>query len=583
MAVTETLVYPFDPTGTLASNKIVDEQQILTPINYRDYHYAVPRWAPYFVDSLQIKYKPIDGAIRDLLMGQDWLPTHEFIAASRACASPIAGSISFLNLMLAGQIWITYQTLGGIWTIDTNKISEILADRLHNPRITAWDVTVDMPVTFPVIDHPWDLVDMVGMSEVVASLNAIEDQLRQQGQAGLAAHLADTNNPHQVTKAQVGLSDVPNYGVATVEEAQIGAATNKLITPFLLKQALQGGVGGDLGAHISNTNNPHQTTASQVGAYSKAENDALLLTKLSTTGVAYDSDRFDGMTAAEFTAQVLTGTAANAVKAYGLTQAQLLTAFQSSGTVYDAARFGGQTPIEYMAAVLAGQAADAAKVYGKDQAQLASDILAGTAANAVKFNNLTGAEWDTRILSFITTASGAQQTVLPGTRSEGAGFRWVELAQVELPAGGEIPMDNPDTQFLVAGGDSGGETNSGLYKIRLSIRGTSPNEVTLDVLSMGAPTGASFGYAKVDIPQAGGGTVPGAAVYIKVSENRGPLTLTQLSQGGGTLSGASPDVVTVEPTGYVTATIQSYALASDVEAALASLTSAIQAVADAMA
>ncbi|HAB9977094.1 TPA_asm: hypothetical protein GYW94_08360 [Listeria monocytogenes] len=49
--------------------------------------------------------------------------------------------------------------------------------------------------------------------------------------ADLVSHTGNISNPHKVTKAQLGLSNVENYGVATVAEAIAGVATDKLMTP----------------------------------------------------------------------------------------------------------------------------------------------------------------------------------------------------------------------------------------------------------------------------------------------------------------------------------------------------------------
>src|SRR5690606_14798302 len=54
----------------------------------------------------------------------------------------------------------------------------------------------------------------------------------------LDAHIADKNNPHGVTKAQVGLGSVENYGVATQAEAEAGTVNNKYMTPLRTKQAI---------------------------------------------------------------------------------------------------------------------------------------------------------------------------------------------------------------------------------------------------------------------------------------------------------------------------------------------------------
>lgn len=82
---------------------------------------------------------------------------------------------------------------------------------------------------------------------------------------GLSAHLLDFSNPHHVTAAQVGLGNVPNYGVATLQEAIAGTATDKLMTAYLVNQILKATGSDGITAHISNYNNPHNVTKGQVG------------------------------------------------------------------------------------------------------------------------------------------------------------------------------------------------------------------------------------------------------------------------------------------------------------------------------
>lgn len=208
--------YPIDYTGQLASNKVTGEQQILTAANYRDYHFIVPKLAPYFAESMKISHRSLTGVVRLLVEGVDYYCTHWFISASRACSKPIYGSISFLDQQLPGVVTLEYQTLGGMWTQDDAKIAEILADRLHNPRITAWDVVVNMPVSFPPVDHAWDLADMVGMSTVVTKLQDIAAAILTSQSSAMTTHMNNINNVHQVTAAQVG----------TYTSAQIDAKIN---------------------------------------------------------------------------------------------------------------------------------------------------------------------------------------------------------------------------------------------------------------------------------------------------------------------------------------------------------------------
>lgn len=78
-------------------------------------------------------------------------------------------------------------------------------------------------------------------------------------------HTTNTNNPHNTTKAHVGLSMVQNYRVATREEALAGSSNELYMTPYLVAQLLTDSGSQSITAHINNKNNPHEVTASQVG------------------------------------------------------------------------------------------------------------------------------------------------------------------------------------------------------------------------------------------------------------------------------------------------------------------------------
>ena len=55
----------------------------------------------------------------------------------------------------------------------------------------------------------------------------------------LTNHINNKSNPHGVTKGQVGLGSVVNYGVASQQEAQNGSVDNKYMTPLKTKQAVE--------------------------------------------------------------------------------------------------------------------------------------------------------------------------------------------------------------------------------------------------------------------------------------------------------------------------------------------------------
>ncbi|MBC2722040.1 hypothetical protein [Desulfosporosinus sp.] len=71
------------------------------------------------------------------------------------------------------------------------------------------------------------LTDLVGTKETPAG-----------AQAKVDAHANLTTNPHAVTKSQVGLGSVSNYGIATQLEAEAGTVNTEYMTPLRTKEAI---------------------------------------------------------------------------------------------------------------------------------------------------------------------------------------------------------------------------------------------------------------------------------------------------------------------------------------------------------
>lgn len=91
--------------------------------------------------------------------------------------------------------------------------------------------------------------------------------------AKLKEHADLKNNPHQVTKSQVGLGNVQNYPVSTQAQAEAGNHTTSFMTPERVKQFARqygpdfdafNGLALDHGAHKNNKNNPHDVTSKQI-------------------------------------------------------------------------------------------------------------------------------------------------------------------------------------------------------------------------------------------------------------------------------------------------------------------------------
>lgn len=124
------------------------------------------------------------------------------------------------------------------------------------------DWVVNSKGTWGKIDNVDSVVSVNGQSGIVNieidDIPGLKDALDSTDKL-IDDHIRDFNNPHKVTKDQIGLGKVENYSPA---EMPISNAVQTEITR-IDKELL--GAATDLTAHIKDTNNPHQTTKEQVG------------------------------------------------------------------------------------------------------------------------------------------------------------------------------------------------------------------------------------------------------------------------------------------------------------------------------
>lgn len=261
MATVTTGLYDFDPNGTNPANLIPNELQTLQTPGIDDFYFIIPHAAPFFVDSLVLK----NAAGVPYKEGEDYLVGHQFVEAEDSIGRPIAGSIRFLKRSIVGQVRITYRTLGGQWGFNDNAILAELASKQYNPLIRAWGMIDVLPATFPPLPHDQSLDSFVGSDELKEGLDAIADILEATAAGSSASHLADFNNPHKTDKKQVGLEFVMNYGIATDAEMRQGTRSDVYATARGVYLAISQQALIPLQAHTDDHNNPHVVTKKQVG------------------------------------------------------------------------------------------------------------------------------------------------------------------------------------------------------------------------------------------------------------------------------------------------------------------------------
>ena len=87
--------------------------------------------------------------------------------------------------------------------------------------------------------------------------------------ADLIAHIGNKENPHEVTKSQVGLGNVPNVATNDQTPTHTQASTLAKLTSGEKLSVAFGKIAkaiADLISHLANKENPHGVTAAQVGA-----------------------------------------------------------------------------------------------------------------------------------------------------------------------------------------------------------------------------------------------------------------------------------------------------------------------------
>lgn len=138
------------------------------------------------------------------------------------------------------------------------------------------------------------------------------------------AHVADTTNPHGVTKAQVGLGNVDNTSdvnkpVSTAQQAALDLKANQ----------------SEFSAHANNQNNPHGVTKSQVGL-GNVDNtsDANKPVSVATQG-ALDLKADKATTYTKSETNALLATKANSADVYAKVEADALLATKQNVLTFD--------------------------------------------------------------------------------------------------------------------------------------------------------------------------------------------------------------------------------------------------------
>ena len=232
------VTYPFDTTGLAPTNLVVDEIHTLTEINDVTYRIIIPVFSPFSLDNFVIKHTNTIGETVNLIPDVDYHFCLPYVGASRSIGKMLYGGVTINTELINGVLKFTYQTIGGEWCADASYVRERIAEKIYNPRTTVWDIVTNKQDLFPPINHPQDIDTIFGHQALIDSINNVANTIvnSPNPSVGIVQHLIDENNPHNVTKLQVGLGLVENLPLASEQDIADKNPVDKYIT---LKQALE--------------------------------------------------------------------------------------------------------------------------------------------------------------------------------------------------------------------------------------------------------------------------------------------------------------------------------------------------------
>lgn len=143
--------YPVDMTGELASN-LVTESITLTTKNRDEFNIILPRCAPFFHDSVQIKKLDTEEV---MTFGKDFYigGIFEGITPYTKYNQQVGSIIVLLDQWVAGNYEIKYQTVGGDFILNETQFTQALKNAILNPLMVRWEDIHEKPIDFTPIKH----------------------------------------------------------------------------------------------------------------------------------------------------------------------------------------------------------------------------------------------------------------------------------------------------------------------------------------------------------------------------------------------------------------------------------------------
>lgn len=253
--------YALDMSGVNPNNTVSGE---LHTLENRVVRVIAPAHAPFFKASLKIR----DENTHALLSAAQYrcLSLVPMASALAGVGKEVYAVIAVTDQHVSPNVSVSYQTIGGDYVQSFETTVALIESLTTDTRPVIWPNIVNRPDLYEPSQHLHAVGDAVGFEHLVVELEKLRmailmgdqvchDELLtyfdQQVQAmrnlmttfsyPAFHHMDTTSNPHDVTKAQVGLGSVGNYGIATVADITTASPTAlKYVTNHIMNDYLDG-------------------------------------------------------------------------------------------------------------------------------------------------------------------------------------------------------------------------------------------------------------------------------------------------------------------------------------------------------
>lgn len=279
--------YPLDLTGESPDNQVRKESHTLVATNNGDKRVLIPQYGAFYTNSLIVRDEAND---RELVPKVDYVATYLHEEATIKSGLEVCGAVVVIDSNVSNEIVIDYQVVGGEIGISLNAIEQIIEALGSEDNTVEWANIKGTPEYYPPGGHLHALWELYGFEYLIIQLERITQAIFAGNQASLDdlreyarelhedakdytddlrddfnRHRDDTSNPHEVTKAQVGLGDVENFPMATSSEAASASRDDRYMSPRAVRTAIDSITTPVLNAHKADRGNPHSVTKAQVG------------------------------------------------------------------------------------------------------------------------------------------------------------------------------------------------------------------------------------------------------------------------------------------------------------------------------